>query len=457
MKTKKKTFELSSIKKYKRYERMLWLIPPAWAVLGFKQLFLDNLQLVSNGVTTVICIIVYYLSGVIILSAIPFFIGKIVIRTKIKSAIQNCTITSLQDFDYYRDKLTGISPATISLLTDLDIEQEKDVSASVLQYENLGILVKDQNNTYHTTPKFERCTELNESDRYLIEHIIKDDFDWANDTRWKQLVMDEAIAEGYIARKEPLWDKVMNANNENDPKQDKSFKVKIWLIKLLLAALWILWIINAYPRIMELKPVFEVPPGRSLAEHLNIFYSQPDLLLAFAETIALFISAMFIICFKPKRKPKSDSSSSKKGCLVPAMVFLFWIIWIFSELPTLLSFDIDLLGEPEKLFSQPEQMRMFLELMPLLVFSIFILSYVFSAPHLVGIMTGNMKSIQRTDYGNQMAECIYGMKNFIHDYSNLSEADRRQVVLWEDYLVYAVVLEENEGIVNEITRTRRTQ
>jgi uncharacterized membrane protein len=47
------------------------------------------------------------------------------------------------------------------------------------------------------------------------------------------------------------------------------------------------------------------------------------------------------------------------------------------------------------------------------------------------------------------------MKNFIHDYSNLSETDRRQVVLWEDYLVYAVVLEENEEIVNEISRIRR--
>ena len=29
---------------------MLWLIPPAWAVIGFRQLFLDNLQFVSNGV-----------------------------------------------------------------------------------------------------------------------------------------------------------------------------------------------------------------------------------------------------------------------------------------------------------------------------------------------------------------------------------------------------------------------
>lgn len=385
---------------------MLWLIPPAWAVLGFKQLFLDNLQFVSNGVTTVICIIVYYLSGRIILSAIPFCIGKIVIRTKIKSAILNCTITSMQDFDYYRDKLTGISPATISLLTDLDIEQEKDVSAALLQYENLGILVKDQNNTYHTTQKFERCTELNESDRYLVEHIINGNFDWDNDTTWKQLVMSESIAEGYIAGKEPPWAKVMNANNENDPKQDKSFKVKIWLIKIPLAAAWILWIINAHQRIMDLQQVFEIPPGRSLLEHVNIIYSQPELLIYFAETIALFISAMFIICFKPKRKPKSDSSSSKKGCLIPAMFFLFWIIWIFSALPTLLSFDTDLLGEPEKLFSQPEQMRMFLVLMPILVFSVFMLTYIFSAPHRVDIMTGNMKSIQRTDYGNQMAEYV---------------------------------------------------
>lgn len=349
-----------------------------------------------------------------------------------------------------------MSPATISLLTDLDIEQEKDVAASLLQYENLGLLVKDHNNTYHTTQKSERCTELNESDRYLIEHIIKGDFDWENDTKWKQLVMSEAIAEGYIAEKEPLWEKVMNADNENDPQQGKSSKAKMWLIKILLAAAWIFWIINAHQRILDLRQVFEIPPGRSLAVHLNIVYSQPELLLNFAETIALFISAMFIICFKPKRKPKSDNKSSKKGCLIPAMIFLFWIIWIFSALPTLLSFDADLLDEPEKLFSQPEQLRMFFGLIPLLVFSVFMLTCIFSAPHLVGIMTGNMKSIQRTDYGNQMAECIYGMKNFIHDYSNLSEADRRQVVLWEDYLVYAVVLEENEGIVNEIARTRRT-
>ena len=66
-----------------------------------------------------------------------------------------------------------------------------------------------------------------------------------------------------------------------------------------------------------------------------------------------------------------------------------------------------------------------------------------------------MKMIRRTAHGNEMAECIYGMKNFIHDYSNLSQADQEQVVLWDDYLIYAVVLEENQQIVAEIMERRK--
>lgn len=356
----------------------------------------------------------------------------------------------------YRDKLTGVSPATISLLTDLDIEQKKDVSASVLQYENLGIIEKNPDNSYRKTDKFERCVELNESDRYLIEHIIKGDFDWENDTAWKQLVINEAVADGFIVNKALPWLRENVEVNENALQQAKKPKSKIWLIKIILAAVWVFWLFSAYPRIMELKTIFE-NPSRSLSEYLDIFSGQPNLLLAFAEAIALLIAAVIIICFSPNRKPKSEKKSSKKGCLIPAIFLLIWVIWVLFTLPTLLTFDMNLLGEPEKLFSQPEQMRMFIRLMPLLFFSIFIMAYIFSAPHLVGIITGNMKPFQRTDYGNQMAECIYGMKNFIHDYSNLNEADRRQVVLWEDYLVYAVVLEENQEIVEEIANSRRTE
>ena len=136
------------------------------------------------------------------------------------------------------------------------------------------------------------------------------------------------------------------------------------------------------------------------------------------------------------------------------------------SLPTLLEFDELLETAPENasfaeqmnfLYSQPKMMLGFVLIMVVIIYTMYLIAYAVAILSLEGtsIMKSIMQQIKRTDYGNQMAECVYGIKNFIHDYSNLSMADKRQVVLWEDYLVYAVVLEENEEIVNEISKTRR--
>ena len=42
------------------------------------------------------------------------------------------------------------------------------------------------------------------------------------------------------------------------------------------------------------------------------------------------------------------------------------------------------------------------------------------------------------------------MQRFIHEFSLLSEREKKDIELWEDFLVYAVVLEENRNIVKEI-------
>lgn len=381
MKVKKqKTFELSSIKKYKQYEHKIWWIPIACLMFtiicpgGQK----DFQELVRNpGIGNLIGFILYCILGTMVLSVIPFFIAKIKIRTERKIAIQNCTIESIQDFDYYREKLTGLSPAVISILTDLEIEQRKDVAASILQYENLGLLIEEADHTYRATEKYDRCKELNESDRYLIEHLEKGDFDWENDTKWKQLVMNEAVSEGYITRREWLMGFKQGTDGlrekKDDSDQKKAGSNKGCLGTLVAVLVWFVWGVSALPRLQ----VFGTGPEKaSLTEQVN-FLAQPEVLPACIEALALFLYTMFLV------------------------------------------------------------------------------SYVIAFPKVIRIMMKNMKSIKRTDYGNQMAECVYGMKNFIHDYSNLNEADRRQVVLWEDYLVYAVVLEENEEIVNEIAGTRR--
>lgn len=57
---------------------------------------------------------------------------------------------------------------------------------------------------------------------------------------------------------------------------------------------------------------------------------------------------------------------------------------------------------------------------------------------------------ERTPLGNEMAEKIAGLARFIQEYSDLSQAEKEHVRLWDDYLVYALVLEDNEKVVKEM-------
>lgn len=459
----KKTFELSTIKKYKRHKRMLWLIPFGcflFCILGFgPKAFSDFVE--NPGIEAAIAIILFLLLNTLLLSIIPFSIGEVTTGLALKTTVQNCTITSKQDFDYYRDKLTGLSPATISLLTDLDIEQEKDVTASILQYENLGLLIEEADHTYHVTEKFYRCRDLNESDRYLIEHLEKGDFDWENDAQWKQLATDEAVAEGYITRKPPLWSVPQKEDSQQEKKHgQRKFITKIWrLVQILLGAVWLFWLMNAYPRLEKFNQLMEA----SLHSDLSNSMVQPEMLFGGAETFGLLVFGIFILTYKPWKKSTIPPSNKKT-----ILVILLWLCFSMMGLPTILAFlmyfdiyldkgveNINIAEYMNSLISQPNSMLGTVMAIIWIIYTMYLVAHLFAANRIFAIYNKNMKSIERTEYGNLMAECILGLKNYIHDYSNLSEAAKRQVVLWEDYLVYAIVLEENEHIVNEISKTRR--
>lgn len=56
----------------------------------------------------------------------------------------------------------------------------------------------------------------------------------------------------------------------------------------------------------------------------------------------------------------------------------------------------------------------------------------------------------RTSLGEEKTEYIHALQNFIHDFGNFKHTSKEQLVLWEDFLTYAVVLEENDKIIEEI-------
>ncbi len=66
------------------------------------------------------------------------------------------------------------------------------------------------------------------------------------------------------------------------------------------------------------------------------------------------------------------------------------------------------------------------------------------------------RHLRRTPLGEQEAECVYGIRNFLRDFTALSDADRRALFLWDDFLVYAVALGQNRQVVDELVRIWRS-
>ena len=62
------------------------------------------------------------------------------------------------------------------------------------------------------------------------------------------------------------------------------------------------------------------------------------------------------------------------------------------------------------------------------------------------------KNYRRTIKGNILLNKAYGLKNYLKDYSLIKERSEKELRLWQYYLVYAVVLEVNESIEDEVLK-----
>lgn len=60
--------------------------------------------------------------------------------------------------------------------------------------------------------------------------------------------------------------------------------------------------------------------------------------------------------------------------------------------------------------------------------------------------------LTRTIKGDETVEKIHALRQFIHDFTSLNERSKDELILYNNFLVYAVLLEENENVVNEIKK-----
>lgn len=56
----------------------------------------------------------------------------------------------------------------------------------------------------------------------------------------------------------------------------------------------------------------------------------------------------------------------------------------------------------------------------------------------------------RSEEGQSLNNKIKGLKKYLKDYSNMEEKEKKELILWEDYLIYSIMFNQNRKIVEDI-------
>lgn len=149
-----------------------------------------------------------------------------------KQVMENSSFITMDNLDYYRDKLEEVSPGAISMLEDLRIETDKDMAACILHYEMLG-LIRQTEDGYERINRLDfRNDGLQEGDRYLIGHLQKGDWKqeqvvWA----WEQQTVSEIKEAGWIT------ERFRNKKDIEKTTKKESKIVLLWLVTLIVFCL----------------------------------------------------------------------------------------------------------------------------------------------------------------------------------------------------------------------------
>ena len=368
----KKTIQTNRVRMWQKVDRLVFLVPVvvflyltlgSGIVLGLWGDMAATAALTPSTIGSMALILLLspaYLSLPIVL------IWRAITHSAKKAAMRSTTFRAIEDFDYYRETLTGVTPTAISLLVDLKLEFKKDAAALLLRYTKMGVVSMEGQTL---TVLNDQHPGLLPSDRTLLSLLTGEAGPQPGDiAAWKSQAEGEAIAAGYLRYR---------GHRERPDPRSGCFKgcCSGCLLPLLLG----LGLVALVPKVLSpgtlermQRVIDATPTDLDPSQSVQLMLSSPELL---KDTAILLTMALPLIAI-----------------LVLPLAALFRMI--FSS--------------------------------------------------------GEVLYLKRTEAGEVLTEQIAGIKNFLRDFSELSQAEKEQLLLWDDFLIYAVVLEENTRITEDI-------
>lgn len=330
--------------------------------------------------TIIICILLLFTEFLNIVMKnyliIIIYLSFRIIRGKVIK--ENKKYEIINNIEYFRDLLVGLTPSEISLITDLEIESKKDIVASMLDlyqrkiidFENNKIIIIKEDNS------------LRKSEIKLLSLIKCGKFNNDEIKNWKKICINEAIN-----------DNLIQPNKSLKNIEGKFLTLKTFAIVLLICTLM-------YGIIYFNNPENE--------KNIDSIDKQIELM---------------------EEYKKTEKKSELSLALENEQFAKLYIKFLSKIVPILLS-GIGMLTSILILCAIP--------------------IYKSCRNKINKTMSAN--KYERTKKGKILVEEIDGIKNYIHDFSLLSEKEKDSIIIWNEFLIYAIVLEENTKIIDDISK-----
>jgi len=305
---------------------------------------------------------------------------------------KNAKIKSNKNYEYYRDDLDKISPSVLMFTETMDIDTKKSISATILKLKLTGY-IREVNNKLQCTDKEDN--ELLETEKMILQSINNSFLDTK---LYKRLVEKETLDFKYIRK-------------NNGGKFVKILKILVTILMPIIIVISSIifdnYVFKYYEiyvldnvRYLKIKDEEEIDKlyNNEIIDIDDYYHSEGIV----GDKTDVFYSYNLI------RADKYEYSIVRKKAILDTLVplsILISIIMIFVSIYMVI-----------------EQIIYF------------------------------NKSYIRTIKGNELLNKAYALKNYLKDYSLIKNRTEEELILWEYYLVYAVILDVNVKIEDEIIK-----
>lgn len=302
---------------------------------------------------------------------------------------KNAMIKKDEEYIYYRGDLDKISPSIIMFTSTFEVDIKKSVSATILKLKLAGY-IEERNGIYIYTNKNE--SSLLESEKMVLSLIRYNKFDAS---MYKKVIEKEALENKYIVK-------------NHGGKISRIIKIIIAIFVPIIVFIFSVWLDEYH---FENYHVWPEKDGHAYIDLKN----EDDIEQLYKEV-----------------KDENDYNHS--------IMADGHISYNYTEI------------RADKLEYSVVRKALFLSILG--SFSIgFILVFVLIGLYVViEQVIYFKKNYTRTIKGKNLLNKAYALKNYLNKYSLIKDRTEEELILWEYYLIYAVVLNVNVKIEDEIIK-----